>query len=133
MSHYRKLQTTYTSRVFLREALQAAGIPFEEARPGQTLTVNGYAGQHHEAVFAVRRRDIGASYGDFGWAWDGMRFVQIEDDLDANRARVQQHLHSIKREYAYAATVAAARIKGYQTRRIDHGSGAIQVVVTGRI
>jgi len=135
VSKYRKLKTKFTSRVHLREALQATGLPFEEARPGQALTLNGYGGQRREATFVVRKRALGARYGDFGWQWDPATkgFTQIEDDLDAGHLPVQQNLQAIKREYAYAATVTQARVKGYQIRRIDLPSGEIQIQVTGRI
>jgi len=134
MSHYRKLKTTFTNRVHLRAALKAADLAFEEARPGQSLTANGYGGQVQPATFVVRKQSLrGARYGDLGWQWDqeAGAFVQVEDDSDARWCR--DTIQTVRREYAYAATVAQANAKGYQTKRIDLPSGEIQIQVTGRI
>ena len=136
MSEYVKKKTTYTSRVHLRTALQAAGIQFEEAQPGQTLTLNGYGNQRRQATFAVRQRALGDNiFGDLGWLWDGQAkcFVQIADHLDERYSQTVRALRAIKREYAYTATVSQARTKGYHTQRVDQPDGSIQIRITGRI
>jgi hypothetical protein len=133
MSEYRKLKTQFTSRTHLRTALQAAGIPFEEARPGQTLTITGYGGQQQQATFAVRRRAAGNTLGDLGWQWDGKCFVQVADHMDESPFRAGRTLQTIKREYAVAATIGQARAKGYRVQRHNQADGSVQLVVTGRI
>lgn len=136
MSEYVKKNTKYTSRVHLRTALQAAGIQFEEAQPGQTLTLKGYGNQQRQATFAVRQRALGDNiFGDLGWLWDGQTkcFVQVADHLDERYSQTARALRAIKREYAVAATISQARIKGYRTQRVNQPDGSIQIRVTGRI
>ena len=135
MSKYRKLRTKYTIRVHLREALKAAGVAFEECRPGQEAHLIGYHGDQRPetATFIVRRDQVGYSSNDLGWHWDGMQFVEIVSEFDQRQPACTAIRQTVKREYAYAAAVTQARSKGYQTERIDLPNGTIQIVVTGRI
>ena len=135
MSNYRKLKTRYTSRVHLRAALKAAGIKFEECKPGVEKTLFGYMGDERAetATFIVRRSEITASSNDIGWTWDGMQFQEIVSEYDQTLFKCTDIRKSIRREYAYAATVSQMSTKGYMTQRVDLDSGEIQINVTGRI
>lgn len=137
MSEYRKLKTKFTSRVHLREALQAAGLKFEECRPGHEEHLYGYHGdvRPETATFIVRRSEIGRASNDLGWHWDTAQrcFVEIVSDYDRSYSGCTRIRQAVKREYAYAATAAQARAKGYRTSRVDLPDGSIQVMVTGRI
>lgn len=136
MSNYRKLKTQYTSRVHLRAALQATGVIFEEVRPGQTeSTLYGYENDERSetATFVVRRDQIGRLSNDIGWHWDGSQFVEIVSEWDHHVSKCSEIRQTVRREYAYAATVSQAQAKGYRTERIDLPTGVIQIKVTGRI
>ena len=137
MSEYVKKRTKYTSRVHLRSALQAAGIQFEECQPGTEVHLVGYHGdtRPETATFVVRRNQIGASSNDIGWHWDPDRrsFVEIVSEFDQRQSKCTTIRQTVRREYAYAATISQARVKGYRTQRVDLPDGSIQVRITGRL
>lgn len=136
MSEYRKLKTQFTSRTHLRAALRAAGVQFEEARPGQPeLALYGYHGDERpeRATFAVRRAQIGRLSNDLGYRWNGHHFEEIVSEYDSGIARCTDVRRAVKREYAVAATIDRARAKGYRVQRQDQTDGSVQLVVTGRI
>ena len=135
MSKYRKLRTKYTSRVHLRAALKAAGIKFEECKPGVEEHLFGYMGDERAetATFIVRRDQITASSNDIGWTWDGMQFCEVVSEYDSSISTCTKIRTNVRREYAYASSVAQAHAKGYQTQRVDLDNGGIQIRVTGRL
>jgi len=137
MSKYRKMRTQYTSRTMLREALKAAGVAFEEARPGQSLNLYGYEGDRRAdtATFVVRRAHISRSSNDLGFRWDAASgcFEEVVSEYDSTERNTTRIRQAVKREYAVATTVSAARIKGWAVERIDQPGGAVQLRVTGRI
>lgn len=138
MSKYRKMATTYTSRAHLRAALVASGVPFEETLPGTAeLSLIGYHGdvRPETAAFVVRRAHIGTASNDLGWTWDNQDKVyrEVVSNFDSSFQPCTDIRDTVRKEYAYSATVAAARAQGYQTRRVDAHDGTIQIKVTGRL
>ena len=137
MSKYRKMQTQFTSRALMREALQAAGVPFEECQPGTENPLVGYEGdlRPEKATFIVRRAYVGSSSNDMGWHWNPVTrcFEEIVSDYDSKYGQAMSICQSVKREYAVAATMSQARAKGYRVERQNQTNGTVQLVVTGRI
>jgi len=138
MSEYRKLATKFTSRQHLREALKAAGVPFEEVRPGQPERhLVGYQGdtRPETATFIVRRKHISDVSNDLGFKWDPKQrcFVEIVSEYDQTCRQTVKLRQTIKREYAVAAATSAAKAKGYRVNRIDLPTGEVQLKVAGRI
>jgi len=136
VSHYRKLETEFTSRAILREALKAAGVPFEEAQPGEELELQGWGKQTRRATFAIRAsREAGAiaRYADVGWQWDPetKRFVELLDSMETHRTEATRD--RIRREYAVATTIAQARTRGLTVKREDQPNGAIRLRVVGQV
>lgn len=135
MSEYRILRTQFTSRHLMRQALQAAGTPFEECKPGKETHLFGYHGdvRPEAATFVVRRKHIGRLSNDIGWTWNGHEFEEIVSEYDQDVTRTTEIRKAVKREYAVAATISQARAKGYRIERQDQPTGEVQLVVTGRI
>ena len=136
MSEYRKLKTQYRSRNLLREALKAAGIPFEECRPGQERVLDShYNVDGLTATFIVPKKALDNTWGALGWHWDPREkcFVQIADHLDENHSQTSKALKAVKREYAVAYAMGQARAKGYRAKRVNGQNGEVQVVITGRL
>lgn len=137
MSEYRKLKTKFMSRSLMRDALKAAGVEYVETKPGHEEHLYGYKGDERPetATFIVRRQSIGSFSNDLGWHWDAAQkcFTEIVSAYDASVQRCTDIRQTVKREYAVASTVAAAKAKGYRTSRIDNADGTVQVVVTGRV
>jgi hypothetical protein len=136
MSHYRRMETEFTSRAMLREALKAAEVPFEEAQPGEELELQGWGQQTRHATFAVRAsRESGAicRYADMGWQWDPetKRFVELLDSMETYRTEATRD--RIRREYAVATTIAQARTRGLTVKREDQANGAIRLRVVGQV
>lgn len=136
MSKYLKVKRTFTSRTALRAALQATGISFEEARPGQEINLVGYHGDQREqtATFIIRRQHIGSLSNDLGWHWNKQEkaFEEIVSEFDSSQARCTGIRKIVGREYLAASAIERARAKGYRAeRRVQDGQ--LQVVVTGRV
>jgi hypothetical protein len=137
VSKYRKLETEYRSRVLLRAALKAAGLPFEEAKPGHETHLYGYKGDERAetATFAIRRAHVGQASNDLGWHWDpaAKRFVEVISEFDQSRAESVAILDQVRREYAVASTMAEARVHGLSVQRTNHGDGRITLRVVGSV
>ena len=137
MSKYRKLETEFTSRAMLREALKAVGLPFEEAAVGCEIQLVGYTGDTRQetATFAVRREHVGSSSNDIGWHWDpeARRFVEVVSEFDLGRRRSVEVLNQVRREYAVATTIAQARARGLTVKREDQSNGGIRLRVVGQV
>jgi uncharacterized protein DUF1257 len=137
VSKYRKMQTEYSSRAHLREALKASGVPFIECQPGTEEHLYGYHGKRRQetATFIVRREHISSASNDLGWHWNNetRRFEGIVSNYDSTERNTTRIRQTVKREYAASTTMAAARAKGYQVKRVNGEHGEIQLVVTGRV
>jgi len=138
VSEYRKLTTQYASRHLLREALNTAGLPFEEVLPGETERhLYGYHGDERPetATFIVRRANIGSASNDLGFHWnpETKRFEEIVSEFDSTHYRTTQIRKAVKREYAAGYAISQAKAKGYRTQRVDGEAGTIQIKITGRL
>jgi hypothetical protein len=137
VSKYRKMQTKFTSRALMREALKAAGMDFEECQPGTEKHLVGYQGKVRDetATFIVRREHISRSSNDLGWHWNPTTrcFEEIVSEYDSRETNTTRIRKTVKREYAVAATMSQARAKGYRVVRQNQANGTVQLVVTGRI
>jgi hypothetical protein len=130
------LRTQFTSRYRLRQALDAAGVAYEEVPIGQAERhVYGYRGDERPetATFIVRRKHIGTLSNDLGWTWNGQCFEEIVSEYDEGCAATTSIRSTVKREYAVVTATEAARAKGYRVKRVDQAKGQVQLVVTGRI
>jgi hypothetical protein len=138
MSAYRKVETQFSSRAMLREALKAVGLPFEETRPNEPEThLIGYKGDQRQetATFAIRREYVGSASNDIGWHWDpeARRFVEIVSQFDLRRSESVEVLNQVRREYAVATTIAQARARGLSVQREDQPNGGIRLRVVGQV
>jgi hypothetical protein len=135
MSAYRKLRTQFTSHYRLRQALEAAGVEFEECKVGQEKRLIDWHGQQRPetATFIVRRQNIGRLSNDLGWTWNGRCFEETVSEYDESCAETTRIRHAVKKEYAVLTATEAARAKGYQVKRVDQADGQAQLMVTGRV
>lgn len=138
MSKYRKMATKFTSRVFLRAALKAAGVPFEETLPGKAEKhLYGYQDKQRSetATFIVRREHLTVGSNDLGFHWDpdSRCFTEIVSNYDSNVREVTRLRQTVKREYAVSTATSAAKAKGYNVVRVNGANGTVQLKVTGRI
>jgi hypothetical protein len=136
VSAYRKLKTQFSSRYRLRQALEAAGVEFEEVPVGQAERhLYGYHGDERPetATFIVRRSQIGNLSNDLGYHWNGQCYEEIVSDYDSRHRGCTAIRQAVKREYAVVTATEAARAKGYRVKRVDQANGQVQLVVTGRI
>ena len=135
MSKYRKMATRFSSRADLRQALKAAGVQFEECRPGQENHLVGYQGDKRPetATFIVRRDQIGHASNDLGYHWNGRGFEEVVSDFDSRQEACTQIRQAVKREYAVVTATAAAKAKGFQVKRLDQADGSVQLQVVGRM
>lgn len=127
MSAYRMLRTQFTSRYQLRQALQAAGVEFEECQPGTERHLVGYQGDKRPetATFIIPRFHVGAMSNEVGYHWDPAQrcFTEIVSEYDSRQRRCTEIRQAVKREYACGVAVQAARAKGYRVQRNDRADG----------
>ena len=135
MSKYHKIKTQFTSRAYLRAALKATGIPFEEHEVEQHLV--GYIGdtRPETATFIVRRANVSSGANDVGWHWNEETgcFEEIISSFDSVR-RGGQITQQVRMEYAAEYAISQAMNMGYELVEKQYTeAGQIQLVIGGMV
>ena len=124
MSKYKRIVTEFRDEACLRQALQAAGLPFEE---GDALHLFGYLGDRRPetAQFVVRRQHIGSLSNDLGYRWNAEAgaFEAVVSSYDTRCKATTEIRRCIRQQYAVAKVTKEARARGLTVvqQRDDHG------------
>jgi Protein of unknown function (DUF1257) len=134
MSAYKVIKTECKSKDSLRAALQAIGVPFEEAETENGLTLVDWHGQKRpeKGTFVIRRRNITAMSNDLGFTkLETGGYGVIISDYDEATAG-DRLFKNVLNSYAEIEVTRLARAKGLTVERITAPGGAIRLRLHGR-
>lgn len=123
MSHYSTVQTVFTDRTLLAEALKAVGYSTVEVHD-QPTGLFGYQGdlRSQKAHVVVRRQLVGSGSNDLGFLQrpDG-KFEAIISDFDRNRLN-ESWMNRLKVEYAKLTVSRFAKEQGFEVSQSESRS-----------
>lgn len=130
MSAYKHIKTEFRSLPLLLQALQEAGVPFEQ---GVDLPLYGYQGDRRAetADLVVRRAHIGCAANDLGFRRAaGGRYEAVISEWDSEadeEGRALRVLSRVRQRYARAGVIARARAQGYRVVEEQAPGGVIRL------
>jgi hypothetical protein len=121
MSKYKEITTQITDPDHLTAALDNLGVPYEVARPGQTLALNGWSGRGRTAEIVVRQATLGEAsgqgyaYADLGWAMDPHTgaYRLVLDDYDERNRGVMDIVEGVAQRSAFYRLAELAAQNGF--------------------
>lgn len=130
MSKYLKIKTEMRDITLLTQALDAAaqehGFEWERHAPGVHLY--GYVGDRRPEVaeFVIRKRFVGRSSNDLGWAIQSDGTIQaLVSDFDSRQKKSQAIVKSVNDGYTIANATRLAQKAGYTVTPIRNGQGKV--------
>lgn len=134
MSKYLKVVTDIKDPTLLEQALAEVGeqLGFEFQRYATPQPLVGYQGDQraNRAEFIIRKRFVGRSSNDMGWAIqaDGT-YALIISEFDKRQSRAREIVNAVADGHATVRAESLARAKGYTTQRRVNAQGQVQVVL----
>lgn len=119
MSKYLKYtEIVFTSADLLVAAL--ADIGYTNVERGSDIPLDGWGRQRQKADVVVRKRVIGATYGDVGFQRAEKGLIPVIDDIDVRSIHGGKFLPALRTAYGErAAKTLATRVHGAVTRRVE--------------
>jgi len=120
VSKYKEITTQITDRDHITAALDNLGVACEVARPGTTLTLNGWSGRGRTAEIVVRKATLESSgsgfiYADLGWALDPQTgaYRLVLDDYDERNRGVMSIVEGVAQRSAFYRLAELAAQNGF--------------------